>query len=61
MVGEKNPTLHIKNEYNMNIAKETKTHVFCKFLQGKSSSTSFQLPLDFNVVWTVLSLTWTNC
>lgn len=51
----------MKSEYDMNIAKETKTHVFCKFLQKQKSSTSFQLPLDFNVVWTVLSLTWTNC
>ena len=44
----------------MNIAKETKP-TFCNFYKSKNSQTSFQLPLDFKIVWTVLSLTWTNC
>ena len=43
----------------MNIAKETKP-TFCNFYKSKNSQTSFQLPLDFKIVWTVLSLTWTN-
>ena len=44
----------------MNIAKETKLH-FITFYKSKNSQTSFQLPLDFKIVWIVLSLTWTNC
>ena len=44
----------------MNIAKETKLH-FITFYKSKNSQTSFQLPLDFKIVWTVFSLTWTNC
>ena len=44
----------------MNIAKETKP-TFVTYYKSKNSQTSFQLPLDFNIFWTVLSLTWTNC
>ena len=34
---------------------------FVTFYKSKNSQTSFQLPLDFKIVWIVLSLTWTNC
>ena len=44
----------------MNIAKETKLH-FITFYKSKNSQTSFHFPLDFKIVWTVFSLTWTNC
>lgn len=45
----------------MNIAKETKTHMFRNFLQEQKFINQFSTSLDSKVVWTVSSLTWTNC
>ena len=50
----------LKMNIILTLQKRPNPH-FVTFYKSKNSQTSFQLPLDFKIVWTVLSLTWTNC